>query len=531
MASFEALSPELVEEILLHTLDSTSHVNHRRLASCSSARLIFRHVTIASPEYGAKLLETMKEDSALAGFLRTITVKIEAFAKPATFSDLAQDDLLRLAVKATSFDSPIASFAPLKDGRKPLASYPSTLQSCRLGTPFAQTVAGGYGGADTSDNEDEPVGASDATRPSKDYMSLLTSLPTTLRQLKLSQLADNSLPSVPPTSPLRSCHLTALLLDFVTVSPLFLEWLAPATLEKLQLWCVRGLSSFDIVQFVRKQAQLKELMFKPKGHRQGTRLGNELVLYLPVLEHLTLGSGACDHVIYSLLPSSLTHLCVSLPNHHQNARLLPIANEITTRLTSLKVFELYSHLYFPPPVELTYPGPEPNESSGLRELRLSHITATPGEIAAFLSSIGRRLYTLATHHISEEPSSLLEYCPSLRRLELGVTHFEPPSGTSFFRGLSAPLLNFLRVHFNSGVPLSQLLDILPHRAQSGLKTLEFIGIFPDDLPSDWRSGACIEALVEECKRSGIEWWVNGRIVESMGDFWRALVGQTGRETL
>ncbi|GAA5824805.1 hypothetical protein JCM11251_005353 [Rhodosporidiobolus azoricus] len=544
MAGFADLSPELIEAIFRHTVDGPSvHVDRRRLQRLQrvnksfgaiARRLLFRRVVIDSPARGAKLLEALKGDPSLTGLVRFITVKEQAFGQPSVFSDLTQDDLLRLCTKASAFDSPYASFAPLKDGRQPLACYPKTLQAVRLGTPFARSSGAVHAPSDDSSDDDsaDESDLHDPMRPSKDYVSLLTNLPTSLKELKLSRLPHHLLPSERPTPSLRLTHLTSLVLDFVTISPVFLDWLVPtARLEKLQLWCVRGVSASTILQFVRKQSQVKEVLFKPQGSKQGTRLGNEIVVYLPTLERLTLGSGACDHEIYSLLPPTLTHLCVSLPNYHNNTRLLPIAQEITTRLMNLRVLELYSQLYFPSTIEVIYPPRQANEPSSLREVRLSHITAAPGEIISFLDSVGSSVFTLAVHHVSEEQSAFLEYCPSLRRLEVGRTNYEPVASVTFFEEISESFLSYLRIHFDSGIALSHVLENLAFFAHSGLRTLELVGVFPGNLSGDWLLGGSIDELVEQCKAGEVDLCVNGRMIETVGDLWRSLVGQTGRETL
>ena len=261
------------------------------------------------------------------------------------------------------------------------------------------------------------------------------------------------------------------------------------------------------------------------------------------LEKLTLGDKACDHGIWANLPSSLTHVCVSIPAMVQNARLPTVAHEVTTRLTKLQRLELFSGLYFPPPVEVVYPPANPLDplDSGLRELRLSHVTSPALE--AVLVSLGRGLYTLAVHHLDVPPTQLTPYCPRLRRLELGAASIvqpELPHSLLSPTSIHAASLTFLRVHLASHVALEHLTaSIGTIRAKQRLEgdhhrlqTLEVVGLFPDNLVGEgWTSGKGIDRLVEACKRDEVRLCVNGRPVDSVGNLWGALQGQTGREEL
>ncbi|GAA5968623.1 hypothetical protein JCM11641_007703 [Rhodosporidiobolus odoratus] len=540
MTGFADLSGELVEQIFVACLSGPPNVNQRQLErlqmvsmsfSAVARRLLFANITVETSDRGARLLEVLTKDLALARYVRTIVVQSEAFLLPSIFSDLAQDDLLRLTSSAQSFDSPYVSFAPLKDGRKPLPAYPSTLRSIRLGAPVEYESDSQ---SDASDEEDEVQAASAAAiKAQQNYLTLLTSLPNSVQSLKMSALPDNLLLSVPPSQSFPLTHLTSLLLDFVNISPAFLDWLGSTSngFKRVQMWCLKGVTSFDILRFMQRNGgQLEEVLFKPKGNKQGPNLGNEIVLYCTSLKRLTLGDKACNHEIYPLLPSSLEHLCVSLPMYHSDYSLLPISTEIKDRLDSLVCLELYSQIYFPPTIHSRYPPKQEGDTttSSLRELRLSHIAAVPGDISQFLDTLGENLYTLALHHISEHPSTLLAGCPFLRRLEVGVSHSLNPSESSFFDALSAPFLHYLRVHFNSSISLSDLISALPVLSQNGLKTLELTGFFPDDLGgAGWKSGKNVDKLVQGCKEGGVELVVNGRGVESFGELWVGLLAGHG----
>lgn len=265
--------------------------------------------------------------------------------------------------------------------------------------------------------------------------------------------------------------------------------------------------------------------------------------YMSRLERLTLGDKACDHGIWPNLPASLTHLCVAIPANVQDPRLSLVAQEVRARLTKLQRLELFSGLYFPPPVEIVYPPDDPLDrfDLGLRELRLSHISSPT--LQMFLVSLGGGLYTLALHHLSVAPTQLTPFCPRLRRLELGAADTVPldlPQSILLPTWVHAESLTFLRVHFASYVALEHLtasigairarqrLDGGHHR----LQTLELVGNYPDSLVGDgWRSGKGMDRLVETCARDEVRLVVNGRPVDGVGDLWGALQGQTGREML
>ncbi|BGP42931.1 hypothetical protein JCM10450v2_007050 [Rhodotorula kratochvilovae] len=551
MPGFAALSPELLEQVFAAGLDGPPRLDHRNLARWSAVssvwastarRLKFRWITVDSPEMGAKLVEALRSPTC-AACVRSLVIKDEALDKPDVFSDLSQDDLLRLSTNLVSFDSVRASFAPLPDGRKTLAAYPSTLTSMRLGQ-MVTTPQQGFQDSEDDDDDDAFIhrNAQNAVTISKQYLSLLRAFPSTLTSLKLSKLPPDALPHNPPDAPLNLPHLSALYLDFLHLTSDTFKWLTETTdnIEVLQVWLVTGVSEGTLLEYAQKKDRaLKQFFFKPKG--QGKRVANELVLYMPALSRLSLGDKACDHAIWNNLPASLTHLCVALPNGHRDARLTTVANELTRRLTRVQRLELYSQLYFPPPVEVEYPPMDPRDAQdgGLRELRLSHVASA--ELEAFVRSVGRGLYTLAVHHLPATTERLLPYCPRLRRLELGAAdQISEETPDQLFESLHGAHLTHLRVHLASYVSLARLTASLStiraaQRAAGAhhrLAALELVGHFPDDLVGDgWRSGGGIDALACACEREGVALCVNGRQVESVGDMWAALLGQTGREAL
>ncbi|GAA5836780.1 hypothetical protein JCM9279_007659 [Rhodotorula babjevae] len=558
MASFASLSPELLEHVLARALEGPVRLDQRNLArfasvspafAAASRRLLLRWVTVDNPQLGAKLLDTLHSSPACGACVRSLVVKADAFDEPKTFSELSQDDLLRLSVNLVAFDSARAAFAPLADGRKPLPAFPKTLTSMRLGQACTSPAEGYYTDSDEDDDADDDLAVNRdeqrAAKISATYLSLLRAYPRTLTSLKLSKLAGNALPLFPPVAPLDLPHLATLELDMVTVPSGVFKWLTATArdLESLKVWMATGVTEADLLDFAqRKGRSLKQFAFKPKG-KQGKKLANEMVLYMSTLEKLTLGDKACDHGIWPNLPSSLTHVCVSIPANVQDARLPTVAHEVTTRLTNLLRLELFSGLYFPPPVEVVYPPTDPLNplDGGLRELRLSHISSPTLE--AFLLRLGGGLYTLALHHITVAMTQLTPYCPRLRRLELGaagVLTADLPQSVLSSSSVHAASLTFLRVHLASHVALEHLTaSIGTIRATQHLEgdhhrlqTLELVGHFPGNLVGEgWTSGKGIDGLVEACEREQVRLCVNGRPVDSVGDLWGAMQGQTGRETL
>ncbi|GAA6046709.1 hypothetical protein JCM3770_003128 [Rhodotorula araucariae] len=549
MASFAMLSPELLEQVFATGLDGPPRLDQRNLARWSAVssvwastarRLKFRWVTVTTPGAGAKVLEALCSPTC-AACVRSLVVKKEAFDDSNVFSELSQNDLVRLATNLVHFDSPRAAFAPLADGRKMLAAYPSTITSMRLGSTATNWEA--HDSDESEDDDDDSSLAHDAQRAlatSKQYLSLLSAFPPTLTSLKLSKLHAYALPRTPPDAPLHLPHLSSLYLDYVNITSETFKWLTETTtdLEAVQVWLVSGVSEGALLEWAQKKGRkLKQFFFKPKG--QGMHLANELVLYMPALERLSLGDHACDHTIWNNFPESLTHLCVALPNGHADARLTTVAHELTNRLTRVQRLEIYSQLYFPPPAEVVYAQPDRHDprDTGLRELRLSHVSSP--ELEAFVCTVGRGLYTLALHHLPTAHEHLLPYCPRLRRVELGAADCIDDPGI-LLESLHAAHLRHLRVHLASYVSLAHLTASLAsiraeQRAQGGhhrLVTLELVGDFPANVyGEEWRSGARVDALIRACRDEEIALCVNGRPVDSIGDMWAALLGQTGREML
>lgn len=257
---------------------------------------------------------------------------------------------------------------------------------------------------------------------------------------------------------------------------------------------------------------------------------------------MSLGNKAADHTLYALLPRSLTHLTVCLPERHVNARLSDIEPIIKTRLRKLVKLELYSQIYFPSP-DITYAPTLKSENTSLREIRLSHVSAPQGAIESFLSSVGSTIQTLALHHVSSPFSSMLfSSCPNLRRLDLGRGSNTNAEGEviDLYSTTDHRYLHSLKVHFDSSLRLEDLIDEIevPRLVTSSgggggvkqytyLKTLELVGSYPSDVSTEggWKNAKLMNKLMQVAKERGCTLLINGRLIESAGDLWVALMGQ------
>ncbi|GEM10808.1 hypothetical protein Rt10032_c12g4825 [Rhodotorula toruloides] len=112
---FADLSNELVEATFQHTLDGPSYHSDRSMLQmlarvCSrfhaiSRRLLLARIVLVTPKEGQRLLQTLARNRNLAACVRSLTIREGAFASMTTFSDISQDDLLRLCPNVTHFDS------------------------------------------------------------------------------------------------------------------------------------------------------------------------------------------------------------------------------------------------------------------------------------------------------------------------------------------------------------------------------------------------------------------------------------------
>ncbi|GAA6006152.1 hypothetical protein JCM11491_002051 [Sporobolomyces phaffii] len=552
MHAFKLLSPELVEHVFELTQDGTPSINRvtlLRLGLVSqqfapiAKRLLYRHIRIDEPAVGAQLLHTLRHPRAerLADFVRTLKITDPALSQRDVFSDLSQDDLLRQTSNLVEFESPVSAFAPLSDGRRPFATYPATLKSVRLSPTFHRWSAARY--EDEYDSDESNLDEGSAISAS-DALSTLSSLPTALTSLVIASTFVPDLSTSPGGSPLQ--HLKSLVLDFTSTPYSTVKWLtassiANRTLTDLKVWNCAAITEDNLVELLNRcSLELESFTFKPASGLSGTKFPALRLIRqarapacTPCLLRLSLGNKAADHTLYALLPRSLTHLTVSLPENHVNARLADIEAVIRTRLRKLVKLDLYSQIYFPSP-KVDYPRSHRSDATTLREIRLSHINTPAGALDAFLASVGSTVHTLALHHVSAQFSStLVSHCPKLRRLELGR------SPSSAYVAYNQPLCRFsatdhaylhsLRVHFDAGVSVDNLVGELEAARVGGtrLGTLTLVGAFPADLVLDraagWTRADAIDRLVRVARDVGTVLVINGKMVESFGDLWIALL--------
>lgn len=290
---------------------------------------------------------------------------------------------------------------------------------------------------------------------------------------------------------------------------------------------VGGISSADTKALLMQcGSTLKTFEYKAVVSDTGRAL-NEVLPHLPVLERLSLGAGAANHRIYPALPASLKHLVVCLPNNHQAADLEGIVKALgpTGQLQSLQSLSLYSQIYFAPTIEVDYSedydpisGRAPTPS--LRSLRLSHVNAS--NWTPLFSLVGPQLRALSLHHVNTATRALINYCPKLRRLELGVAIVGIASLPT------SPTLHLLRAHLTSELSLDSVIRAVKDKRYPMLKEIDLTGDVPDNVPQSWLSGAKMDELVAACKEESVEMSLNGMRISSMGDLWGAIMHHARR---
>ncbi|GAA5965093.1 hypothetical protein JCM3765_004854 [Sporobolomyces pararoseus] len=561
MPGFEDLAPEVIEDIFHFTQDSSPSANRSHLLSLQlvckqftpiARRLLYRSIHLKRPLEGKKLLECLQfsRSERLGDLIRSLKITEGALSKRDLFSDLSQDDIVRQSPNLVELDSPVSSFAPLSDGRRPFASFPPTLKSLRLSPTFHRWSASRY--EDEYDSDDSEIHNGVGVVTVADALSTLTIVPASLTSLTISQTFVPDLSSSPATS---LTHLRSITLDITSTPYSTLKWLttrsiANRALKSLKVWSCASITAENLVElFDQCGNDIEEFTYKPV-HEQGSKFpALRLIRRAPNLRRLSLGNKAADHTLYPLLPRTLTHLTVSLPEGHVNARLADIEPIIRTRLRKLVKFELYSLIYFPSP-EISYPPVDKSEITSLREIRFSHVNTPAGALDTFLASVGSTVHTLALHHVSSPFSStLFSYCPKLRRLELGRSGgFEDDDGNGvvdLFSTTDHQYLHSLRVHFDSSLRLDDLIDelqasrlVVPLRggrtgAVVGLKhtylrTLELVGSFPGDVvgsENGWTDAKNFGRLIRAAKEKETLLLINGRIIKTIEDLWAALLNE------
>ncbi|BGP10857.1 hypothetical protein JCM10049v2_006751 [Rhodotorula toruloides] len=497
--AFAKLSNELVELVFRHALDGPSYRSDRSTLQalsrvCSrfrpiARRLLFARIVVGTPKEGQLLLQTLARNRDLAACVRSLTIREGAFTRMTTFSDISQDDLLRLCPNLVHFDSPVSSWNETADGRAPLPAWTASLTSLRFGRiPEFEF-----------ESEDDFSDMSAADR------QLL---------LKISGVEHFASVWSGGSNSQHLKHLERLELDFVTVPFEVIDWLTSSCrLVELKIWIVTDPSSGSLEKIVKAQAgSLRSFHFKPV-HRSQAAFLNDVLPLLTNLERVTLGNHACDHTVWAKLPRSLTHLCVALPNSHIDARLKLVADMITKRLRNLQRLDLYSHVYFPPPIEVVYP---PNESGlAIREIRLSHIVTTTEDMSNFFLQLAPGLYTLTLHYVRFRAQAPWPQFKSLRRLEYGKHTIT--ENDEFFHLIKASV-HSVRMHVEAGGQVQTLLDAIERRSSHKLEPLRTL----DNVSGDWASGKLFDQLVSACAKAGTQLYMNGRTIGTLVGMWTAL---------
>lgn len=326
-----------------------------------------------------------------------------------------------------------------------------------------------------------------ATRTTKDDEGPLSALKRLARlndlpaQLKSIQFEGATLhhrtrpPTLNKAFPLRS--LTSIEIVHTDRFSTFAAWIVNASageLKRLKLWGNPYLKKKDMVDMLERVGpKLDEFLFKP-ADPDPTALPQLLQCVPPLRRCLKVlfrspqvlqeSQEAYDRT-WRLLPQYLFGLHHPFPppplrQHPQQRHRSDSLQELLTTgpLRTVRRLELYSHIYFPPPLDITYLDDIPGPATQLRELRLSHIIARPIHLLNLVTAVGPGLRTLAVHHVAEKLAKLVKLCPNLLRLEIGVA-LEPASAAKkdFFKSLVAPRLHLLRIHFQSGIELGAVV--------------------------------------------------------------------------
>lgn len=231
-------------------------------------RLLFVRTVVATPKEGQRLLQTLTRNRDLAACVRSLTIRESAFHNPADFSDLSQDDLLRICTNLLRFDSPIASWNELADGRAPLPAWPVNLASLRFGRILE------YG----SDEEDSDPSETERLSETRRTRNAFAAYPTMLRSLKVSGIDSLEFLCWGRARPHALKRLERLELDFVTASPETIDWLVGSgPLVELKIWMVTDPSSSSLEKITKAHAStLRSFTFKPVHRSQAAFLNDVL---------------------------------------------------------------------------------------------------------------------------------------------------------------------------------------------------------------------------------------------------------------
>ncbi|KAK4699449.1 hypothetical protein P7C70_g6811, partial [Phenoliferia sp. Uapishka_3] len=514
-ATLTSLSPELLEGILEASLDRTHSLNLRQLlhlqlvSKCFASparRLIFRQVLIRTANSGRSFLRILTGDATLGRHVRSLEVLASAY-DGAQFNDLLVDEVIRRCPLLVRLDLPFGPFAPLGDGRSPMASFPPTLKHFRVSMSSHESEIDSED--DESNDSDGSGGGGGGGGAVPAILGRLADLPDSVESLTFEQIHSAAfLKDSTPTTPFPLTHLHDV--EFVRLAP---PSVANRSLRRLKLWGHdANIQNPDVTAVIQAVgADLEEFLWRPLHPDRGLMLTSLLpcvvsvfplphpkmlihfLSHLTSLRKLTVGPGGAGPTMYtSLSTPHLTHLCIALSPIAANLDLFIPHLHPTGSLCHLRRLEVYSQIYFPPPIELEFLDETPNPPTQLRELRLSHITVPRAQIDALLAVVGAGLRALSIHHVTAPAASIIKTVPNLLRLEIGVDG-APDARKSILKAIKAPNLHLLRFHFNSRIELTELVEKIEQGKLDTLRTIDVTGIFPDQVTEEW-TGALVRRI-------------------------------------
>ena len=203
------------------------------------------------------------------------------------FSDLSQDDIVRQAHNLVSLESPVSSFAPTSDGRKPWAAYPVTLESIRLSPTYDQWLHQDYDD-DDSDGSSTDGGSDWLSRAN--VLSTLNSLAvaTSLTSITIKRTAMPTAKSSSPT-PSALAQLRSIILDETATPFQTFQWLAARavlnrTLRSLKVWSCNEITPDNLYAFFSCCGDLlEEFTYKPTRLQLPGATGNATAPKFPAL--------------------------------------------------------------------------------------------------------------------------------------------------------------------------------------------------------------------------------------------------------
>ncbi|GAA5882638.1 hypothetical protein JCM1840_002747 [Sporobolomyces johnsonii] len=432
MACISSLPSEIITQIVESALDMPPECNRELLLSLSTTcralhlpalRLMVHCIKIERPEQGVEVIEMLERRTDLG---KASVVARRALVPDGPFSVVSQDALMHLAPNCTKLCSPVAWFEPFDDNDK--KPYESKLTSIGISPlDFAWSKVSNSGDpfvrfAVPSTYPPDVLRTSDASLRLEERVGELSfwhhPYPINI---------DTCLVWRQPPA-----NLTWLSIVDVEISVDLLDWVTTPSLREVRLWRMRGVEGSLDTWVEGVSNQLVKFGYAC-GQEPLDAAGQMIRNSFPSLARLHLGPNAIDCLDFLHLPTTLVHLCVTLPEYHiwDGPDFCAIADVLCSgALPSLARLEMYASSRASPALDVVYPPVDTSQQapSPLRELRLLHVDSRPGELVEFLGHVGSSLYTLALHNISESWQDLFDAMKRtgrtvpllLRRLELGA---------------------------------------------------------------------------------------------------------------